>query len=70
VTYRVKETIQPGSLRQLKTAIERQVLKEPEVSAASVVLTLDSSNTLTIAIRATTRPTGEQLQFSIPSFSL
>jgi len=70
VTFRVKETIQPGSLQQLKTAIERQVLKESEVSAASVVLTLDSSNTLTIAIKATIRPTGEQLQFSIPSFAL
>lgn len=70
VDFQVKGTVQPGSMRQLKTAIERQVLKESEVSAASASLLLDSSNTLTIAIKATLRPTGEQVQFNVPRVSL
>jgi hypothetical protein len=70
VTYKTKETIQPGSLRQLKASIERQILKEPEVSDASATIRLDANNVLTVAIKAITRPTGEQLQFSIPSVVL
>jgi len=70
VGYRVKEPVQPGSLRQVKAEVERQILKEPEVAAASASLTLDTNNVLTIAIKATIRPTGEQLQFSIPTVAL
>jgi hypothetical protein len=70
VDFRVKETIQPSSLSQLKTSIEKQILKEPEVSAASASLTLDTSNVLTVAVRATLRPTGEALQFSVAGVSL
>ena len=70
VDFRVKEPVQPGSLRQLKSAVERQILKEAEVSAASATLFLDVNNVLTIAIKATLRPTGEQLQFSLPGVAL
>lgn len=70
VRFRVKETVQPGSLRQLKTEIERQILKESEVAAASAALTLGADNVLTVMIKATIRPTGEELQFSIPGVAL
>lgn len=65
-----KEVTTPSNLAPLRAAIERQVLKEPEVSEAAVALTLSADDVLKIAVKATIRPSGERLEFSFSRVTL
>lgn len=63
---RDKEPIPAGDLVKLKAAVERQVRLEPEVEDVSASITLNSSNMLTVVVRARLRMTGESITASIP----
>jgi hypothetical protein len=66
----VKEPVRTSQLAQLKTSIERQIRKEPEIKDVSTSLSLDTRGILTVAIKAVLQPTGETLQFAVAGVSL
>ena len=50
----------------LKAAVDRQVLREPEVEAVKSQIVLDIDNTLTISLAAKVRKTNQQITLSVP----
>lgn len=66
VNLKPKELFTPQDLVALKTTIERQVLREPEVSAVKATLELGGDNVLTVAIKGKLRRTNQQFSFAFP----
>lgn len=62
IGIRNKEPIPASNLGNLKTKIEQQVLREPEVEAVKASLTLDSNGVLTVTVKARMRKTGESIE--------
>jgi hypothetical protein len=67
VGLRVKEPIPASDLGRLKSSIEKQVLREPEISQASATVSLSSAGVLTVTVRARVRATGEEIQVGYQS---
>lgn len=67
---RSKEVPVASTLPTLRAAVLRQVLREPEIGAAKVNLTLTTAGVLTIAIYAELRRTGQSVRISIPVLPL
>jgi hypothetical protein len=64
IGLRVKEPIPAANLGNLKTKIEQQVMREPELESVRVSLSLDSSGVLTVGVNGRLRTTGEPLGMS------
>ena len=67
IGFAVKEPVPVADLIKLRAEIERQVKLEPEVEACRATLTLDGANgILTIVLRVRLRPTGAEIEISLP----
>jgi hypothetical protein len=66
VDLRPKELFTPQDLVALKTTIERQVLREPEVAAVRAVVTLSGDNVLTVALSVQMQRTNQRFSMSVP----
>jgi len=64
VGLKVKEPIPGTELVKLRAEIERQIKLEPEVGGVTVTVR-QSANSLSILVRATLRPTGQQVSFPL-----
>jgi len=62
VGIRLKEPIPAANLGKLKTQIEEQLLREPEVKSVNVTVTMDTRGILTVQARGVLRKTGEEVQ--------
>jgi len=61
---REKEPLRVTDVARFKTAVEAQVLEEPEVEAVAATITLASSGILSVLIRARLRKTGQEISVS------
>lgn len=62
IGIRLKEPIPSSDLGRLKTSIEQQVLREPEVEAVNASIILAVNGVLTVTVRAKLRNTGENIE--------
>ena len=67
VGLRLKQTYNVGDLIKLKAEIERQLRREPEVAQVTATPSISSAGILTVLIRATLAPSGQQLSIGFRS---
>lgn len=67
VGIRVKEPIPVANLGRLKTQIEEQLAREPEVESVTATVSMDSRGILTVQARGALRKTGEAVQVGFKS---